>query len=244
MGRLFKWLCMVATVAILFSATAPATAQPLPDTHPVTLYLFYGEGCPHCGKAKPYLESLPLQFPGLTVVSYEIYYNEENQELFVNMAQKFGMEQLAVPAFFIGPYYQLGYSETINSSIEATVAYCLQNGCPDAGEGVLDIAGGTTPSTEPSPTEAPEPQVTANTPTETPGSMSEGQAIELPFLGAVDLSLQSTALSTILIALVDGFNPCSLWVLSMLLALTLHTCLLYTSPSPRDRTRSRMPSSA
>ena len=24
----------------------------------------------------------------------------------------------------------------------------------------------------------------------------------------------------------------------------LHTCLLYTSPSPRDRTRSRMPSSA
>ena len=25
---------------------------------------------------------------------------------------------------------------------------------------------------------------------------------------------------------------------------TKHTCLLYTSPSPRDRTRSRMPSSA
>ena len=24
----------------------------------------------------------------------------------------------------------------------------------------------------------------------------------------------------------------------------IHTCLLYTSPSPRDRTRSRMPSSA
>ena len=27
-------------------------------------------------------------------------------------------------------------------------------------------------------------------------------------------------------------------------SLTKHTCLLYTSPSPRDRTRSRMPSSA
>ena len=25
---------------------------------------------------------------------------------------------------------------------------------------------------------------------------------------------------------------------------SIHTCLLYTSPSPRDRTRSRMPSSA
>ena len=28
------------------------------------------------------------------------------------------------------------------------------------------------------------------------------------------------------------------------IVLTGHTCLLYTSPSPRDRTRSRMPSSA
>ena len=27
-------------------------------------------------------------------------------------------------------------------------------------------------------------------------------------------------------------------------ALSMRTCLLYTSPSPRDRTRSRMPSSA
>jgi len=33
----------------------------------------------------------------------------------------------------------------------------------------------------------------------------------------------------------------SLWAFAMGLALT---CLLYTSPSPRDRTRSRMPSSA
>ena len=33
-------------------------------------------------------------------------------------------------------------------------------------------------------------------------------------------------------------------VLRPMVLLTLLTCLLYTSPSPRDRTRSRMPSSA
>ena len=33
-------------------------------------------------------------------------------------------------------------------------------------------------------------------------------------------------------------------ILSMDLADLLQACLLYTSPSPRDRTRSRMPSSA
>ncbi len=47
--------------------------------------------------------------------------------------------------------------------------------------------------------------------------------LTLPLIGAVDLGGQSLLLSTVLIGLVDGINPCSLWVLSMLLALTLHT---------------------
>jgi hypothetical protein len=47
--------------------------------------------------------------------------------------------------------------------------------------------------------------------------------ITLPLLGTVDLSKQSLLVSTLLISFVDGFNPCSVWVLTMLLALTLHT---------------------
>jgi hypothetical protein len=42
-------------------------------------------------------------------------------------------------------------------------------------------------------------------------------------LGTINLGARSLVLSTALIAFVDGFNPCSLWVLSVLLALTLHT---------------------
>jgi hypothetical protein len=47
--------------------------------------------------------------------------------------------------------------------------------------------------------------------------------LAVPWLGTLDLSRQSLAVSTALIAFVDGFNPCSLWVLSVLPALTLHT---------------------
>ena len=36
----------------------------------------------------------------------------------------------------------------------------------------------------------------------------------------------------------------ALSVVAVLLFVSLSGCLLYTSPSPRDRTRSRMPSSA
>jgi len=47
--------------------------------------------------------------------------------------------------------------------------------------------------------------------------------LNVPLIGRVDLEAQSMTVSTLLIAFVDGFNPCSIWVLTMLLALTLHT---------------------
>jgi hypothetical protein len=47
--------------------------------------------------------------------------------------------------------------------------------------------------------------------------------IDLPLVGDLDLTGRSTLLATVLIALVDGFNPCSLWVLTVLLALVLHS---------------------
>lgn len=47
--------------------------------------------------------------------------------------------------------------------------------------------------------------------------------IDVPFVGSVDVGSGSLIGSTALIALVDGVNPCSLWVLSMLMALVVHS---------------------
>ncbi len=54
---------------------------------------------------------------------------------------------------------------------------------------------------------------------EAPGS----DTINIPLIGQVDLKNQSLPIATILIGLVDGVNPCSIWALTMLLAITLHT---------------------
>jgi hypothetical protein len=55
----------------------------------------------------------------------------------------------------------------------------------------------------------------------TPAGPQATEAVTLPLVGTVELggSLLGT---TAVIAFVDGFNPCSLWVLSVLLAMTLH----------------------
>ena len=47
--------------------------------------------------------------------------------------------------------------------------------------------------------------------------------IDVPFVGGVDVGSRSMIGATALIAFVDGVNPCSLWVLSMLLALVIHS---------------------
>jgi hypothetical protein len=47
--------------------------------------------------------------------------------------------------------------------------------------------------------------------------------ISLPLVGELGLSDLSVFASTALIALVDGFNPCSLWLLTFLLGVVVHT---------------------
>jgi len=59
-----------------------------------------------------------------------------------------------------------------------------------------------------------------------PGPDSKGRGsrdeLVLPLLGRIDPASVAPALSTMLIAGVDGFNPCSLWVLTMLFALVAY----------------------
>jgi glutaredoxin len=57
----------------------------------------------------------------------------------------------------------------------------------------------------------------------TPIADPSPSAIELPVFGRIDAAAGSLVATTALIALVDGFNPCSLWVLSILLAMMLHS---------------------
>ena len=221
-------------VSVLCPVSLVRAQTPTPE-NPVVIFFFWGDGCPHCAKAKPYFEELPSRFPGVDVKFYEVYNDQANQVIFNMMAQKYGLEQMAVPAFFIGPYFMVGYSEEINPGIEEAIQGCLETGCINPGDGVV------TPPVEvlqPTPTNeaisVTQTRFITSTPTskpinskldeqEPPQTLNQTHELVVPILGSVNLEMQSTAFSTVLIAFVDGFNPCSLWVLSMLLALTLHT---------------------
>jgi glutaredoxin len=200
-------------VGLIFLLSPEARASYVRQgSHKVTIYLFWGDGCPHCATEKRFLEEWVRSNPHVEVREYEVWYVQENQQLFIQMASAFGFEPTAVPTTFIGNRYWVGYSEAIQQEIQAVVEQCLASGCPDAGQGIVPGS----PAAEPAPAAA-EPAAGPE-PAATPASL-----LTLPLLGAVDLTAQSLLASTALIAFVDGFNPCSLWVLSILLALALHT---------------------
>ncbi len=190
---------------------------------PVAIYFFWGDGCPHCAKAKPFLEELSQSYPNVELRAYEVWYNEQNQMLFTRMASASGFEPSAVPTIFIGDRYWVGYDERLDAEIAAAVESCSTLGCRDAGFGI--IPGIPTPVAAPISTQNLFSASTAvpAVPSYDPGT-TQGTAdrLTLPWIGVIDLAAQSLAVSTVLIAFVDGFNPCSLWVLSMLLTLTLN----------------------
>lgn len=231
--RNFLWITLVLMLAaatllarpLLSIPSAQAQAQ-TPSTpqgsQPVVLYFFWGDGCPHCAKAKPFLTTLAQQHPTLEVRAYEVWYDEQNQQLFQRMAAAYGFEPSGVPTIFIGDRYWEGYAEQLNAELEAAVVHCSTAGCRDQGLGIipgLPISAVIPPGAVANPVAAQRGENAADEWASTGGP----DLLTVPGIGTVDLTTQSLVMSTALIALVDGVNPCSLWVLSVLLALTLNT---------------------
>jgi len=205
--RFLGWivLALFAMILVSLSLPQPVAAQ---EGNPVVIYMFWGEGCPHCAAAKPYFEDLAEKHPEIELRFYEIYNSVENQEKFTKMADAYGFEAWGVPTIFIGDQHWEGFAETMQPEFESVINACIENGCNDAGAGIIAPA---------------QPQTNKPNPTNTEEEIVKNRKIKLPLIGEIDLNNQPLFIATALIAFVDGVNPCSVWVLTMLLALTLHT---------------------
>lgn len=220
------WTILALIIVMIGLVTTPPTRVSAQNTD-ATIYLFWGEGCPHCEVAKPILQEIAEENPRIGYLDFEIYNDLENRSLFMTFASEFGFEPRAVPTIFIGERYWEGFTTDIQREIESYLNTCQTSGCNDPGAEIL--AGTSLSLTEPTPTPTKpvptpivvEPEIEPILePTQEPVS---GQTITLPLIGTIDLSGQSLLVSTLIISFVDGFNPCSLWVLSILLSITLQT---------------------
>lgn len=224
--RLFIFLltCLLLAVTTAFSIPQSVNAQ---NENKVVLVFIWGNGCPHCAAEREFLASMEQIYPNLEVRTYEVYYTEGNLDIMDKLAVGNGFEAAGVPIAIVGDKNWIGFSESYGREIEEAIKTCSVEACKDPAEGILsaeEIAAGV-PLAQiqeefGSSSEASQP--TEPTTSETNESFGV-YTLFIPLIGQVDLEKQSLAIATLLIAFVDGVNPCSIWALTMLLAITLHT---------------------
>ena len=242
--NLFRILCVYVGMALLGGALllpASVEAEDILADHPI-LYLFWGDGCPHCEDEKKFLNTIQERYPELEIRSFEVWKVAENRAIAEAMRQAYELTSSSVPMTFLGRWTITGYSSdtTTGKQIEGRIDACLQRGCIDAltmigpHRAVLDIREQVRQDApvnwERIPARAAPKPIAATTPdAATVPETEQAEATPAPedsidtILGTLNASSLGLPIFTFIIALLDGFNPCAMWVLSFLLTLVIHT---------------------
>jgi glutaredoxin len=119
-------LLLVAVIASLFiipfgvfaQEEEVATEQAAPEK--VIIYLFRGEGCPHCEEFLSWIDTIKDEYGEYyEIKDYEVWNNQENGELMnkVAEARNENDEQLGVPYIIIGNMSWKGFAESMETEI-------------------------------------------------------------------------------------------------------------------------------
>ena len=187
----YALLLVIALAAGAGAAGADDRAQRSAGT--VTLYFFWGNGCPHCEKEKAFLSELKDRHPGLVVESYEVWQNPTNTGFFGQMTARAGISSSGVPVTFVGNKVFVGFSDRERTAISAAVDACLLQPCTDPIEWL-----------------------------DHPLDDELQETMDLPLIGKVDPAQVSLPMISIVLGGLDSFNPCAFFVLFFLLSLLVH----------------------
>jgi glutaredoxin len=179
----------------------------------LNLYLFWGNGCPHCAKEKSFLSDILPKYPTVKLNSYEIYNNQDNVQLMQRVADKLNVNASGVPFLIIGDKEFIGFAEgTTDEAIQDRITKCLSSSCPDS---IASIVGNN--SVYPNQNTNPPPQ---NQTQDTEPKVKQ-KIVKLPIIGEIDALNYSLPAFTIILGTLDGFNPCAMWTLLFLISLLL-----------------------
>lgn len=164
--------------------------------------LFAREGCLHCVEAKNFLTQLQQEQPQLQIVIHDIEKESHALIQLENLAHKH-KTVVRVPAFYINGQLIIGFTDA-NTTGQWLRNLLIQRNAPipvQQGAGSCEIQQSL---------ECTAPVVTAE----------KTEVFELNFLGQ-KLTLVEIGLPvfTLAMGLLDGFNPCSMWVLILMISL-------------------------
>ncbi len=202
------WIILATLLFGLLSSavhagTTGASAATSPD-----MELFVREGCMHCEAAEGFVDRLRRERPSLHVVIHDIFKDAGALERLRELAETHEAAAVGVPSFYLRGEFLVGFNgdEVTGARIQAlldrpTDSPVAQRPLPK------DDAAGACAEDKP---QGCKPE----------SASALGGTITLPWVNIV-VSVESLGLPlfTVIIGLLDGFNPCSMWVLIMMISM-------------------------
>lgn len=172
----------------------------------IDIYLFYSNDCPHCEKEMAYLNDLEKDNDDIKINLYEVKYNKDNNSLLSKVQKLIDGETPYIPYTVIGSKYRVGFSNSTKMEIEKLIDGYRNGKYIDVVGGIID--GSITDANIDSVLNKEE--------------IIEDDSVSVPILGKIDPKKVSIPLIAIVMGLVDGFNPCAMWVLIFLISMLLN----------------------
>ena len=213
--KIFQWCLILLLMPVMgwsvpASATAPVSSPEYskdPSAQPADIEVFVREGCPHCAKAETFLATLKQEQPELRIVIRDVIREPAALERLKRIAENDHATSVRVPAFALGGQLIVGYSDdaTTGRLIRDSLAR-QQNHKTTNATGGCEI----------------EERLTCGA--DTPVAADKAENFAVDFFGySVSLDRVGLPLFTLALGLLDGFNPCSMWVLILMISLLAPT---------------------
>ena len=194
---------MFIIISIIFISTNVNAKE----TDNLTLYVFKGDGCPHCKAEMDYLDTIKDKYTNLEIKEYEVWYDDDNASLLTKVESYFNIKRSGVPTTIIGNTVIQGYQNesSTGKKIERAINFYEENDYKDI---VKEIKDGTAIKNTKKSDKFQEEET----------KLDKETSVKAPIVGNVNLKDVSLLTSAIILGLIDGFNPCAMWILLFLIS--------------------------
>ncbi len=173
--------------------------HPVKASTPVVVHYFYDESCTHCQDARVFLDALAISEPRFELSTYDVKI-AENTPLFNEVRRVFGKRHAMTPMIVIGGVMLVGYNEQTQVDIVSLYNRYCEGDYVDVVQMIIDG-------------EYVDPSLIESI------RFSPGDYVILPLIGAVPIDSLSLSVAAVVIGIVDGFNPCAMWILLFLITM-------------------------
>lgn len=194
-------------IFIIISIIFISTNVNAKETDNLTLYVFKGDGCPHCKAEMDYLDTIKDKYTNLEIKEYEVWYDDDNASLLTKVESYFNIKRSGVPTTIIGNTVIQGYQNesSTGKKIERAINFYEENDYKDI---VKEIKDGTATKNTKKPDKFQEEET----------KLDKETSVKAPIVGNVNLKDVSLLTSAVILGLIDGFNPCAMWILLFLIS--------------------------